>query len=613
MASATDSFNVKDFGATGGGVNDDTAAILQAISAASKVTNSVLVFPSGVGYNISQPITIPAGIDVEMVAPLIYTGTDNITALTVGSASPSNLSRKMRLQVKRKFTSDWSNENSIGIKLINFDQCNVEIVQAIGFCIGVQCMGSNGGFAYNKLVLQDLSNNKVALDLTNEKNGWCNENLYLNGRFWVNSGVNTALSRYGVRITSKDGTYTENNNNVFLKPCFELQYKRGQQACLCALIEHGTNNRFLSIRAENSASASEGWDGVVAKVLNESSENLFEIGFGGGEAYPFSVDDQSKFPVSKLVLPRSYLRDEANLPIFSSGPLHRLGAYARGDNAPYMPTVHVARYNSTDVNRYVSGTYVELTPDYIELRDGTSVGVFVDTSNTNVAGLKRFVIRKDCADGFGGRVNVVCYDGNGVILTDDGNNPYVKGYSNSRPYWVGSEYGGCYKNGQDSEGDFYFAIRPEVKKIRVLLSDGSNNLRLRSFSIYQVDPDVNATVMTGVEDSVPLGVNIAEQPPYKGSFKAGKLFFNSLPSVGSASGWICTTGGIATNNSWVAGKAYSVGNQVKANGNVYQAIVAGKSGSTAPSGTGSSISDGTVKWKYVDKVAVFASIGTIGK
>lgn len=50
---------------------------------------------------------------------------------------------------------------------------------------------------------------------------------------------------------------------------------------------------------------------------------------------------------------------------------------------------------------------------------------------------------------------------------------------------------------------------------------------------------------------------------------------------------------------WVTSTVYAAGNLAVSNGNVYQAIIAGTSGATAPTGTAASVSDGTVTWKYI--------------
>ena len=76
-------------------------------------------------------------------------------------------------------------------------------------------------------------------------------------------------------------------------------------------------------------------------------------------------------------------------------------------------------------------------------------------------------------------------------------------------------------------------------------------------------------------------------------------------------GWICTTAGTVNNIAWVASTAYTVGQQVNTGGKVYQCTTAGTSGSSAPTGTGTGIADGTVTWDYVNTLAVFKGYGLI--
>lgn len=52
--------------------------------------------------------------------------------------------------------------------------------------------------------------------------------------------------------------------------------------------------------------------------------------------------------------------------------------------------------------------------------------------------------------------------------------------------------------------------------------------------------------------------------------------------------------------SWAASTAYSVGNVRYNQGNVYECVTAGTSGSSGPSGTGSGIIDGSVQWDWVN-------------
>lgn len=57
---------------------------------------------------------------------------------------------------------------------------------------------------------------------------------------------------------------------------------------------------------------------------------------------------------------------------------------------------------------------------------------------------------------------------------------------------------------------------------------------------------------------------------------------------------------------WAASRGYTVGEQALTNGNLYEVTTAGTSASsgTGPSGTGTNIADGTVRWKFVIEAAI---------
>jgi hypothetical protein len=100
-------------------------------------------------------------------------------------------------------------------------------------------------------------------------------------------------------------------------------------------------------------------------------------------------------------------------------------------------------------------------------------------------------------------------------------------------------------------------------------------------------------------------------PPTSSAWALGDKAYNSVPVSGGYEGWICTTAGTANNTAWVASTAYTVNQVVNANGKVYKCTVAGTSGTTAPSHTSGTATDGTVTWSYVDTLAVFKTFGLI--
>lgn len=99
--------------------------------------------------------------------------------------------------------------------------------------------------------------------------------------------------------------------------------------------------------------------------------------------------------------------------------------------------------------------------------------------------------------------------------------------------------------------------------------------------------------------------------PTRGYFRKGDICQNTNPTPGGTVGWVCTTTGNMSNTAWAASTAYTVGQQVNTGGNVYECITAGTSGASAPTGTGTSITDGTVTWTYLNPLAVFKTYGTI--
>ena len=62
---------------------------------------------------------------------------------------------------------------------------------------------------------------------------------------------------------------------------------------------------------------------------------------------------------------------------------------------------------------------------------------------------------------------------------------------------------------------------------------------------------------------------------------------------------------------WTVSTAFSVGDNTITNGNVYRAVTAGVSAATGtgPGGTGSSITDGTLVWAWINQAAIDAKVG----
>ena len=262
--------NVKSFGAVGNGVTDDLLAIQTAINEAKKVEGSTLYFPPSVGdYMVSDTLNIPPTLNVEMIGRVSYSGVSHIPVVAVGSTGVIIHKKRLTLNATRKNQSDWSNEENIAVKIYNATTSFIKIIEASRATIGVQVMGDGRGFSYNHFELGALQENKIAVDITNDNGGWCNENLFLSGRFATMSSNNQLGSRYGVRITSKNNYI--NNNNVFFKPSFELGGTIGESIPL--LVEWGAGTQVLNARDESPYP-------ITAKFENGSGLNYVGLNYG---------------------------------------------------------------------------------------------------------------------------------------------------------------------------------------------------------------------------------------------------------------------------------------------------------------------------------------------
>jgi hypothetical protein len=135
-----------------------------------------------------------------------------------------------------------------------------------------------------------------------------------------------------------------------------------------------------------------------------------------------------------------------------------------------------------------------------------------------------------------------------------------------------------------------------------------NNSKVNSNIIFT--NNVNAQLEKNILGNTPLPALASSEPAF-GSYNIGQLFYNTSPIPGGYVGWVCTKAGIANNNPWTANKTYALNSLVNSNGKVYKSKTTGISGTTAPSHTSGTASDGSVTWEYVDVLAVFKPFGLI--
>lgn len=519
--------DVRWFGATGDGDTDDTDAVRAAIAAASGLgaERPIVIFPSAVGYRVSDTIHVPVRVDVGMHAPLFYAGPADRAALDIGVHDEPLHRGSFRLDVRRPTGEtgygDWSDEDHVGIVMRNFTTCTVEIVMARGFTIGAQCYGDSAGFAYNTIQLGHFLANKLGLDVTNRSLGngigWVCENLFLSGRFAADA-TNTGQSRYGLRIRSTDGTYPKNDNNVFLKPSFELSAaSAGPGEAVPILMESGVLNRFESCRFEGNSAPD------VRITGEQTMENVITAGYG-----ILRVEDNSGYRSTELRGARDRFVNFTGA-IFNSGALAENAVYHDGESTLAIPQL---AFSSPSSGGVLAAGRATLHDEWIEIGDGDdAVGVWVNTDEN-----KRFVLRRDTVASHSGRVHLVCYDAAGNQLNDPDGGPeaaLVSSVFMTRMEWEDTLFGGCYRTVADHSdlphtNDVYFSVTSDVARIRLLLGHGTTSLQLRAFSLYAVD-NGSPLVWSGVKQTSTTPAVL--RPPTQGHWPRGTYLSNAEARV----------------------------------------------------------------------------------
>ena len=235
--------NVKDYGAVGDGIADDTTAIQAAADAAfAKSPDAELYMPLG-NYKITAGVVIRCGLRASE-ASIYYYGTG--TALQLGAAGMSMTRKHVSLPRVHQWTNGYkptaTDGTSVGVKAINFISCDLIIPFVQFFDTNVILYGAGAGFGYNTVYLQSLWGGRRGLVIDNDGDGgWANQNLILGGRI----SPLTQEDRY------EDSSYVvvNGNSNTFLGTSLE-----GEDVTRYRVIISSRYNRFINCRWERTGS-----------------------------------------------------------------------------------------------------------------------------------------------------------------------------------------------------------------------------------------------------------------------------------------------------------------------------------------------------------------------
>jgi len=498
----------------------DVVIAIQA-AADSLATNQTLVIPYGL-YHTTNTITFPGTINVKMQGTILYKGTHTKPAVVWGALATQMAFKKGVFRIDSNVQSDWTNTAYKGLVIYDAVDCDITINMVRGFTIGAEIYGDATGSFYNTYHLDQLVNNSVGLDLVTPSGGSCNESLFIKGRFAVDTIVNTSSDRVGIRARNGGGAALI-NNNTFLSPSFEMN-AAGTTGTAEAIDWQGCAfNRILNCR-------SEGNDDPSFIIGVDCYDNEITTGFGDA-----TVTDTSLTPSTRASSASERIK-EASVSEWNSGPLGRIATDYDGTDT-MIPTCETHHSNDTLPTLHLDNILIT-NRDYIETASTSrGVSISIDTSIS-----KKFVVRRNAVDSFGGRVVIVAYDANNAILS--GSSPlYIAGQSGLNFSSVAT-YGNAYQTGADSDEDTYFECAATVESVEVIITAGTAQLKLRSFSVHNVDLINRQAIRAFFRAERPDdNARYASTAPTVGTYVKGTRIYDDTPSGSSFVGWVCTASG----------------------------------------------------------------------
>lgn len=676
--------DVTKFGAVGNGTTNDTTAINRAIAYASGIATSyrrpLLYFPPGRRYLISR-IEIPRLIDLDMTGSTIFSASTEYDKPIIQIGSPGEGSffsnfggsfKGIHVEYNGAFSTHGWHESGrydyFGVRFINALDCYINVPEIQGFYGGVQLLSSgsvtDSPCAHNHVEIGSIYACKIGLDLRAWGVGYSNENIIMGGNFATSSAMTNYGSAYGVRFSHANGGYRGQNNNLFIKPCFQLGswktdwnpssgvsanyrvYYNGNEYLTISggttgatppthttgivhdggiswrymgpyrrsAVLHedaGSNNRFIGSRWESAI-------GAFAVCQTAPGPNVYEY------EYYNDVNDGNAI---RQIEDIEYATD-INVP--SAGSFMVQGRDIQRTQNIYIDNLHHRAIQSSSgwtiagmgfVNVWAN-TFREYTQgEMILCRDA----VYVNTYSSGISGVfsavgdmpycivdvrenKRFRLDRQCPDVSGRVISAPLTDSFTKMDLGNSGNPVL-------PILLGSDTSVNIISVYDvmwtsSNAGVTQAIvaHPSVPYVMV----GFYGQKLQGFSItklmdtypYLRSNDVSVfcrNTLFGDNQRTSYGT-----PLYGFFHRRGEIIHNSAAGTGNPTYWVVTSPGILA-PSFQGSKAVIKGELRSNSGNVYAVNSGGVTGNSPPTGTGSGISDGTLTWDYISSTATLVA------
>lgn len=553
--------NVKWFGASAAPNNDSTEAIQGAVNLALSLsvvssygTNWGVLIPKenygSQGYNITDTIHVPGNIDFLMEGRCRYIGDQDRVAVEIGEPGVNNRGCTYKLNVAALRTSDWANPNFVGVRLINCDQCRIEVELIDGFYKGLECMGDGQGFAYNQTHIKIINSNKygIYLDYNFDTNGWCNENIFYGGRFSTTSGFNQGQGRVGIRVTGDD--------NRFVFPSFELDRGTSNpEQSQAAIFEDAYNCQILGCRNEGNSNTAQNPSGYSFEMRGASKENYVEVAYAfnrerSREVTCFLDTSDTKQNIYKS-MQNMYVDAMFGRTVYDSENLSDKFTYYSDTNAGLIPGLLFAHRTTGDLTPM---TPTGETARIVDVGRGAEVEInrtgFAIWLNTTQS--KKFSLIRNGHPSRAGRVGLKFYDESGVEITDE-DNPGIDtqntNLSTNQEFIYSTFYGGCFLTGSPASitRSVYFSVKPEVARVLLIIGNPNSFTTLSSFQILSLDNSGRGFSAQGTRQSR-IGSDGLKRWNYQGlptdgTYSTGELYFERSPDIGRALIKLCNDTG----------------------------------------------------------------------
>jgi hypothetical protein len=465
-----ETISVKDFGATGDGSTDDTAAIAAAIAATP--INGLLIFPSPGTYRTTSTLLIQKNISIQMQ------GTSEINYVTAANTPamlfdyPMN-NVSLELSVNRA-TRNWS-VGADGIVFYDIIDSDVKIRSMNSHYRGLALQGqpattfTSGSISYNRFTLGKVWNNKYGVHCEVISSSFINTNIFYNGRFTITTPVAAAMTEEAFGIYHKNA-----GTSVYYSPSIEG--------------EGNASYKFVFVYFDTGAK----WNQIVNPYIEATTNStVMRVGSTArSNTIRGHVANQSSISISTAVEELAGLEnpgtnivdwtDQSNVSLYKGGlqeifpitDVYSNTLQIAGDNYVVPGFIYQTQGAATDDYRlaYNTGSNTYLSNNFLSLGD-VALGKFVDTTI-----VKNFWLSADKVSGFGGSsvaFVVKAYDSTGTIIATTGAvRGNIQNLNTLLNFANNADYGGSYTVTSTVDSRCFFNVSSSVKKIWVGVAPG---------------------------------------------------------------------------------------------------------------------------------------------